>query len=82
MNRNKTRSSLLGIAGGYLVYLAYELFRDRNIAETTMTPFARWLFIALFVLFGGGLMVYAFLQWKKADKAGEAEKKNDPDSLK
>ena len=81
MNREKTRSSLLGVAGGYLMYLAYELFRDRGNADTTMTPAARVLFIALFVLAGAGLIVYALHEWRHSGKE-EEKPKEDENSLK
>lgn len=82
MNNRKNRACLLGIAGGYLGYLAYELFRDRNLPDTTMTSLARWLFIGLFVLCGTGLVIYAIILWIKAGKEKEDAERNNPDSLK
>lgn len=83
MNREKTRSSLLGVAGGYLLYLAYELFRDRGNADTTMTPAARIIFIALFVIAGAALIVYAVHEWRHSGEDAEKEKaKEDESNLK
>ena len=64
----KNRSYILGIAGGYLIYLAYQLFENLNNPEAGMSPVVRILFISLFVLLGIGLMVYAFRIWKVADR--------------
>lgn len=76
MNRDKTRSSLLGIVAGYLLYLAYQLFQGRDDADTTMTPFARYAFIALFVIAGVSLIAYAWREWKRS---GKEEKKTPSD---
>ena len=45
MNSGKTRSTLLGVVGAYLIYLAYQLFESRADADTTMTPAIRIVFI-------------------------------------
>ena len=77
MNSAKARSGLTGIAGGYLLYIAYELFRDRGDPNTTMTPVARVLFIILFVLCGGALIVYAWRLWKQSLKEEEEKQRTD-----
>ena len=83
LNREKTRSSLLGVAGGYLVYLAYGLFRDRGQTDTAMSPAARILFIALFALAGVALMVYAVVLWLRSGKEeNERDAHDDMNSLK
>ncbi len=79
----KNRSYLLGIVGGYLIYLAWQLFDARADTNTTMTPAARIAFIAFFVIAGVGLMVYAWRVWKKSAEEEEKEKpKEDENSLK
>ena len=75
MNNGKTRASLLGIAGGYIAYLAFELFQKRNDAGSSMPPFVRILFIALFGICGIGLVVYAIRLWYKAARDGDEEEK-------
>ena len=77
----KTRSSLLGLAGIYLIYLAYELFSDRDKTDTTMTGPARIVFITLFSLAGLALAVYAVLLWRRAGK-DDKQAPDDPESLK
>ena len=82
MISGKTRSALLGVAGGYLIYIAYELFRDRAVPETTMTPAIRILFIIFFVLCGAALIAYALLLWRRAlreDQAHRQDPKRDDD---
>ena len=79
MNNGKTRSTLLGIVGAYLIYLAWQLFEGRNDPDTTMTVIPRVLFIALFVFCGAALLVYAFRLWKQSDKQ---EQNEQDDSLK
>ena len=68
MINGKTRASLIGIAGAYLIYTAYQLFQGRNDPGSTMSPAVMILFIVLFVLAGGALIVYAVLNWMRAGK--------------
>ena len=82
----KNRSYLMGIAGGYLLYIAYQLFESRGDQNTTMTPFVRIAFIVFFVLAGIGLLVFAFRLWFAANKEEKEKKEEQPpeneDSLK
>ena len=83
MNNGKTRASLLGIAGLYLLYISYELFQGRHETETTMTPLVRWLFIALFVIAAAFVLAYAWRIWKRSKQEDEnPPSRDDRDSLK
>ena len=83
MNQGKTRSSLLGIVGAYLLYTAYELFEGRGDPNTTMTPAIRILFIAFFALAGAAILVYAWRVWKNSGKEEKEEPpKEDDNTLK
>lgn len=84
MNGEKTRSCLMGIVGGYLVYTAWQLYQGRNDPETTMTAGMMILFVALFVIAGVGLMAYAVILWKRgmAEDKEEKQTKEEEDSLK
>lgn len=84
MVTNKNRSTLIGVVGGYLIYLAYDLYQNRVDPNTTMTPFMRTLFIILFVLLGIGLLVYAWRCWKSsdADDAKEEAERKDTNNFK
>ncbi len=75
MNGEKTRSCLIGIVGGYLVYLAWQLYQGRNDPETTMTVGMMILFVTLFVIAGVGLMGYAVILWKRGMAEDKEEKK-------
>lgn len=84
LNNGKTRSTLLGIVGAYLCYIAYQLFEGRGETDTTMTPAARYVFIALFVIAGAAIMVYSVIVWKRSLREDEEQmkRKDDEDSLK
>ena len=86
MNNGKTRSTLLGVVGGYLLYTAYQLFEGRADVNTTMTMTARIIFIVLFALAGAALVVYACLLWKRAlreeDEKNARETQKDDNSMK
>ncbi|MBR5109497.1 MAG: hypothetical protein IK099_04820 [Clostridia bacterium] len=83
-NNGKARSTLLGVVGAYLCYLAYQLFEGRAETGTAMTPAARYVFIAFFAAAGAAIMVYAVILWKRSLKEDEdqARRKDEEDSLK
>jgi len=82
LSGRKTSSTLFGVVGAYLVYLAYGLFRDRADPNTTMTPAVRILFMVFFALAGVGLVVYALIVWKRAMEEEKNEKQDDPNQMK
>ena len=83
----KNRSYLMGVVGGYLIYLAYTLYQSMGDPEAGMSPAMRIVFIVFFVLAGIALMVYAVILWRKAYLAEKNQKDAPPpeengDSLK
>ena len=82
MTNGKTRSTLLGIIGAYLLYLAYQLFDGRNDPDTSMTAVPRILFIILFGLCGAALIIYSLRLWRKALNQEKQEPSVDNDSVK
>lgn len=82
MNNGKARSSLFGVVGAYLVYLAYGLYRDGTASDTTMSPAVRILFMVFFAAAGVGLIVWALVLWKRAMDEENHEKQNDPNRMK
>ena len=82
MTSGKNRSTLFGVVGGYLIYLAYGLFRDRADTDTTMSPGMRALFIALFAVIGLALIVYAVILWKRASDEEKNGARDDENSMK
>ena len=66
MNRNAGRSGIMGVAGGYLLYLAYQLLQ--NLIGNVPTTMPRWVAILSITAFAGigvTLLVYALKLWKK-----------------
>ena len=80
MNQGKTRASMFGVIGAYLLYTAYQFFKGRNDPDTTMTPAAAVLFIAFFVISAVAVGAYALRLWKRGKK--EDEEKQDEDGVK
>lgn len=80
MNNRKTRSTLVGVTGGYLVYMAWQLFQGRGAPDTTMPVAVSILFAVLFALAGCGLMYYALRLWQQAQKEDDdnGDRKDDP----
>ena len=66
MNNNTGRSSIMAVAGGYIIYLAYELLKNLidNVA-TTMPRAVQILAIVFFAGAGVSLLVLAWKTWKK-----------------
>ena len=69
---------LLALVGGYMLYTAYHLAENaRNGAEDMAYP-AVIAFTALFALAGLGVIVYAWIVWRKGEKERkDAEQKKD-----
>ena len=66
MNNSTGRSSLMAIAGGYMIYLAYELLK--NLLDNVSTTMPRAVQILAIVFFAGAgitLLVFAWKIWKK-----------------
>lgn len=73
-NPNAGRSSIMAVAGGYLLYLAYQLLKSRIDNEpTTMSLAVSIIFIVLFTGIGIFLLFYAWKLWKQ----GREGKKED-----
>ena len=82
MNQGKNRATLMGVVAAYLLYLAYGLLQDRTDPDTTMSPFARFGFIALFVIAAAAIGYYAVTLWRKSGNTREAPPKDDEDGIK
>ena len=75
MRNSKARSSLLGLAGAYLVYLAWSMIESMQKGESTMAPWLSVVFAAFFGLAGIAVLIYAWRDWRKADQ-NEAKDEN------
>ena len=84
LKNERIHSTLLGVVGAYLIFLAYQLFEKRADADASMPPALRIVFIAFFGLAGAAVIVYAFLLWKKSPKEDgqEQPRKDDENTLK
>lgn len=66
MNGNRNRSMLMGVVGGYLLYLSYELLKSLiDNVPTDMPRAVSIIAIAFFTIAGIGLLVFAWKLWKK-----------------
>ena len=81
--QNRNRALLLAIAGGYVIYLAYEMMRDELAGKSSMTM---WVCILFVILLGGGGLATLFLAWKiyrkKDTEETEQTQNEDPEGLK
>ena len=86
MKQERNRAGLLGIAGAYLLYLAWQLFQGRNNPDSSMPRAVLGLFIGIFGIAACALFVMSWKLWQKAaDKEKEEREetsKEDSDSLK
>ena len=67
----------MGVVGGYVLYLAYQLFQDRNV-PSSMSMGLRTFFIVFFAVAGIALVIYAFRIWLIADRKEREEKEETP----
>ncbi|MBR4459202.1 MAG: hypothetical protein IKS31_09625 [Clostridia bacterium] len=81
LNWQKAHPAILAAAAAYLLYLAYGLFDSADDPNTSMAPAIRILFIVLFALAAVGLLVYAFLEWRRR-QSSDGEDSDSKDSLK
>ena len=80
--QNRNRAMLLAVAGGYVIYLAYEIMRDGLQGTASMMPI--WTCILFTVLLGGAGIAVLILAWKvyRTKDPEEQEKQADPNALK
>ncbi len=77
---SQLRTSLLALAGVYLIYLAWEMLNTMRKGETEMQPWLSVVFIVFFVLAGIGIMVSAWrVRQKEKEKGPEEEKAGTKD---
>ena len=75
MNSSSGRSSLLALAGGYVLYLAYELYDSIRKGTDTMPRAVTILFIVFFAVAGIAVLVYAAQIWRRGKKDGGQEQR-------
>ena len=73
MQKQNIHAMLLTLVGGYLLFIAWNLLDRLNGGSEDMPGWAFILFIAVFALAGLGVLVYAYLVWKKAEKKREED---------
>ena len=88
MKGSQTRTTLLVLAGAYLLYLAWEMLNTMRKGETEMQPWLSIVFIVFFTLAGLGVFVLAWRarqqekeQAAKALAAAGAERSESEESL-
>jgi len=72
MKNQSIHAMLLALVGGYMLFIAWHLVENVQSGSRDMPLWAAIAAIAVFALAGVGVLVYAFLIWRKA----EQEKKN------
>ena len=90
MKNEKVHSILLALVGGYLYYLAYQLFEKYRTETKEMPDFAFVLFIIVFAVAGTGVLLWSWMIYRKqrnqegsvTEEPTEQEKHEDPDTLK
>ena len=76
MKGSQTRTTLLVLAGAYLLYLAWEMLNTMRKGETEMQPWLSIVFIVFFTLAGLGVFVLAWRARRQEKEQQEIEKKN------
>ena len=74
MKGSQTRTTLLALAGAYLLYLAWEMLNTMRKGETEMQPWLSIVFIVFFTLAGLGVFVLAWRARQQEKEQKETEK--------
>ena len=77
MKNEKVHSTLLALVGGYILYLAYQLFEKYRSGTGEMPDAVFIIAIIVFALGGLGTLYYAWSVYDKWKKAENAEKDED-----
>jgi threonine/homoserine/homoserine lactone efflux protein len=75
MKSSSGRSSLMALVGVYLLYTAWEMYG--GMQSSSMAPWLSILFIVFFVLAGIGVLVFAWLIWKRGREGKDQEEQED-----
>ena len=78
MKGSQTRTTLLALAGAYLIYLAWEMHSTMQKGETEMQPWLSIVFIVFFTLAGLGVFVLAWRAWRQEKEQKESEREEEP----
>ncbi len=81
MKNEQIHATLLALVGGYLLYLAWQLFDKFRTGTQEMPDAAFILSILVFTAGGIGVLVWAFSIWRR-QRAGEKkpEREEQPDA--
>ena len=73
MKTESARSGILVVVGGYVVYMAYDMFRDIASGTADVSPVPAYLAAGALVLGGIGIVLYSLRRWYAAYKAEQAQ---------
>ena len=66
--QNRNRATLLAVAGGYVLYLAYEMVRDQLNGSSSMALWVCILATAFFGIAGIAVLIYAWKVFRTKDR--------------
>jgi len=77
MKNQSIHATLLALVGGYILYLAYQIFDALRLGKDEM-PFALAVAaVVFFVLAGLGVLFYAWKVWQASRREEKEEDEND-----
>ena len=83
MKKNaQTHATLLALVGGYVLYIAWQLFDGLQSGAEDIAPAAAIAAIVFFTVAGIAVLVYAWRVWRHAPKDGEDSPGDENMSLK
>lgn len=77
MKNDKTHALLLALVGGYILYLAYQIFSNQQGGAGDMPLAAAIAVIVLFAAGGLFALAYAWRLYRNADKHNDQHGPND-----
>ena len=67
----QNRATLLALAGGYMIYLAWDIWHTWQNGGTTMAGWTGILFAVFFLAAGVAVLIFAWKVWRKSRKEEE-----------
>ena len=77
MKNQSVHATMLLLVGGYVLYLAYQIFDALRLGKDEMPLPLAVAAIVLFVLAGIGVLIYAWKVWQDSRRENSEEDENE-----
>lgn len=83
LKTESARAGIMAVAGGYVLYLGYDMAKAVLSEETTVSPVPALIAAGVLAIGGAGILVYAIRRWyvayKEMQSQEQAENQEQPE---